>query len=151
MAVASTRDDPGSGSNVFRCVGSLTIARAGSTQRELEDAPDPLTIDLSGVEKIDTVGAWLIYRATRDRGAKVVGASEDVAGLLEQVADADHPVRVRPDERSGPMRTLDELGRNAAGCEATRPRRFASRRCHRLRCGYTDRYRSPRQPPCAVR
>ena len=39
--------------------------------------PDPLTIDLSGVERMDTVGAWLIYRAVRDRGAKVVGASRE--------------------------------------------------------------------------
>ena len=110
MAVASTSDDQGSGPTAFRCLGSLTIGRAGSTQRELDEAPDPLTIDLSGVEKIDTVGAWLIHRVVRDRGAKVIGASEDVAGLLKQVAEADHSVKVRPDERSGPTRTLDELG-----------------------------------------
>ena len=110
MGVAATSDDPGSGATAFRCVGSLTIARAGSTQREIDEAPDPLTIDLSGVEKIDTVGAWLIHRAIRDRGAKIVGASEDVTGLLAQVAEADHPVRVRPDERNAPTRTLDELG-----------------------------------------
>ena len=72
-----------------------------STQREIEAVPDPLTIDLSGVEKMDTVGAWLIYRTVRDRGAKVVGASPDVAGLLDQVAEADQPVQVRPEERPG--------------------------------------------------
>ena len=91
MGDQSTTAEPDSDANVYRCVGSITIARAGSTQRELEAVPDPLTIDLSGVEKMDTVGAWLIYRTVRDRGAKVVGASEDVAGLLEQVAEADQP------------------------------------------------------------
>ncbi len=110
MVVVSNSDNQGSSPSAFRCVGSLTIARAGSTLRELDQAPDPLTIDLSGVEKIDTVGAWLIHRTVRDRGAKVVGASADVTALLKQVADADHPVQIRPDERNAPMRTLDELG-----------------------------------------
>ena len=94
----------------YRVLGSLTISRAGSTQRELEALADPVTIDLSGVEKVDTVGAWLIYRTVRDRGAKVIGASKDVAGLLDQVAEADHPTQVRPEERPGPLRALDELG-----------------------------------------
>jgi phospholipid/cholesterol/gamma-HCH transport system permease protein len=110
MGEKSNTSEPAQDEGAIRCLGSLTIARAASTQRELEAAPDPLTIDLSGVEKMDTVGAWLIYRTVRDRGARVVGASDDVKGLLEQVAEADSPARIRPDERSGPMRTLDELG-----------------------------------------
>jgi phospholipid/cholesterol/gamma-HCH transport system permease protein len=110
MGVAPTTSDPPDGGDAFSCVGSLTIARAASTQRELDAAPDPLTIDLSRVEKMDTVGAWVIYRAVRDRGAKVVGANKNVTGLLDQVAEADRPARIRPDERSAPLRTLDELG-----------------------------------------
>jgi phospholipid/cholesterol/gamma-HCH transport system permease protein len=92
---------------VFAPSGALTIARAGSTQRELEAAPDPLTIDLSGVERIDTVGAWLIHRTVRDRGARVIGASGDVANLLEQVAEAD-----RGDNSNVPAKTgwVAELG-----------------------------------------
>ncbi|MBA3666987.1 MAG: MlaE family lipid ABC transporter permease subunit [Sphingomonas sp.] len=110
MGAATTSTESGTDRDAFRCVGSLTIARVGSIQRQLAEAPDPLTIDLSGVEKIDTVGAWLIHRTVRDRGAKVVGASKDVQGLLEQVAEADHPARIRPEERTGPTKTLDELG-----------------------------------------
>ena len=64
--------------NVFRIRGSLTITRAASIQREIDAQPDPLIIDLSGVERMDTVGAWLVYRTVRDRGAKVVGASPAV-------------------------------------------------------------------------
>ncbi len=110
MGDQSNNADPQSDANIYRCVGSITIARAGSTQREIEAVPDPVTIDLSGVEKMDTVGAWLIYRTVRDRGAKVVGASSDVAGLLDQVAEADHPVKVRPEEPPGPLRLLNEVG-----------------------------------------
>jgi len=110
MGAPPTTSEPHSDANIYRCVGSITIARAGSTQRELEAVPDPLTIDLSGVEKMDTVGAWLIYRTVRDRGATVINVSRDVCGLLDQVADFDTPVQIRPEERPGALRILDELG-----------------------------------------
>jgi phospholipid/cholesterol/gamma-HCH transport system permease protein len=110
MAGHSTTSDPAAEAQPYCVLGSLTISRAATTQREIEALPDPITIDLSGVDKVDTVGAWLIYRTVRDRGAKVLGASEDVAGLLDQVAEADHPTQVRPEERPGALRILDELG-----------------------------------------
>ena len=110
MGDTTTSTVTGPAKEAYRCVGSLTIGRAASTQRELDAAPDPLTIDLSGVEKIDTVGAWLIHRTVRDRNAKVVGASKQVQGLLDQVAEADHPTKVHPEQRAGPLKTLDELG-----------------------------------------
>jgi phospholipid/cholesterol/gamma-HCH transport system permease protein len=119
MGAQPTTAEPQPDANIYRCVGSITIARAGSTQREIEAVPDPVTIDLSGVEKMDTVGAWLIYRTVRDRGAKVVGASEDVAGLLDQVAEADHPIQVRPDEAPGALRMLNELGEWVADAGST--------------------------------
>ena len=92
---------------MFAPSGALTISRAGSTQREIDAFPDPLTIDLANVERIDTVGAWLIHRTVRDRGAQVTGASRDVGKLLEQVADADRAVDTkRPKKESA----LGELG-----------------------------------------
>ena len=95
---------------VCRITGPLTISRTGSTQRELDEMADPLIIDLSGVTRIDTVGAWLMYRAVRDRGAKLIGGSEDVGRLIEQVGHDDKPAKVRPDLRPGWQRTLEELG-----------------------------------------
>ncbi|HXG80415.1 MAG TPA: MlaE family lipid ABC transporter permease subunit [Sphingomicrobium sp.] len=110
MAAPSTTAEATTGQQVYRCVGSITIARAASTQREIDAMPDPLTLDLSGVQKMDTVGAWVIYRTVRDRGAKVVGASPDVEALLKQVEEADRPVQVRPEEPSSALRVLRELG-----------------------------------------
>ncbi|MEO7503679.1 MAG: MlaE family lipid ABC transporter permease subunit [Sphingomicrobium sp.] len=104
------RDDQGGGDNVYRVVGALTITRAASTQREIDAMDDPLTIDLSEVERIDTVGAWLVHRAVRDRHAEVTGETTQSRQLLEQVAEADRPVRVRPDQRAAPLRALEELG-----------------------------------------
>ena len=94
----------------YSCVGTLTILRAATTEREIAAMADGMTIDLSGVAKMDTVGAWLIYRAVRDRGAKVTGESKEVRGLLDQVAEADRPVRVIPDKRGGMGGAVEELG-----------------------------------------
>ena len=94
----------------FHIGGALTITRAAGLQRDLDQAPDPLVIDLSGVDRIDTVGAWLVYRAHRDRGAKVVGASPEVSALIDQLVEFDKPAQVHPDERSGAIRVLSEIG-----------------------------------------
>ena len=67
MGDQSATERPTEGGETLRCVGSLTIARTASTQREIDATSDPLTIDLSGVEKMDTVGAWLIYSSPLGR------------------------------------------------------------------------------------
>jgi phospholipid/cholesterol/gamma-HCH transport system permease protein len=96
--------------NVLHIRGSLTITRAGTTEREIEATPDPLVIDISGVERLDTVGAWILYRTIRDRGAKLSGAKPDAQNLIDQVAEFDKPVQVVPESRPGFLRVLDELG-----------------------------------------
>ena len=105
--------------HVFAPSGALTINRAGSTERELSAIPDPLTIDLSQVERIDTVGAWLVHRSVRDRGAEVTGATSDVAKLLEQVAEADHGVDTKRPKKLGAVAELGgwtiEFGRTFTG------------------------------------
>ncbi|MCJ8190875.1 MlaE family lipid ABC transporter permease subunit [Sphingomicrobium aestuariivivum] len=90
--------------------GALTIARVGGLERDIAAAPDPLVIDLSGVESMDTVGAWLLYRTAKHRKAELVGASPEQRELLKQVAEADHEMQVRPDTPPGPLAFLEELG-----------------------------------------
>src|ERR671933_2730621 len=94
--------------SVYRVAGALTITRAATTQREIDALPDPLTIDLSEIERMDTVGAWIVYRTMRDRHAKVIGASRDEVSLLKQVGDFDEPVQVHPEQRPGFFRVLTE-------------------------------------------
>ena len=81
MGVEEARHVAGDG-HVYECVGTLTITRAASTQREIDDVPDPLVIDLAKVDKMDTVGAWVVHRAVRDRHAKVRGASKQAAAAI---------------------------------------------------------------------
>src|SRR6478609_7259689 len=96
--------------SLYRVAGALTITRAATTQREIDALPDPVTIDLSEINRMDTVGAWIVYRTVRDRGAKVIGASGDEVSLLKQVADFDAPTQVHPEARRGFLHTISELG-----------------------------------------
>jgi phospholipid/cholesterol/gamma-HCH transport system permease protein len=96
--------------SVYRVAGPLTITRAATTQREIDALPDPLTIDLSEINRMDTVGAWIVYRTVRDRGAKVIGASRDEVSLLKQVREFDAPAKVHPEQAASFLRVLGELG-----------------------------------------
>ena len=104
---------------MYRVAGALTITRAATTQREIAALPDPLTIDLSEIQRMDTVGAWLVYRTVRDRHAKVIGASRDETSLLQQVAEFDKPVRVYPEQKASFLRVLAELGEYVAEAGTT--------------------------------
>jgi phospholipid/cholesterol/gamma-HCH transport system permease protein len=96
--------------SVYRVAGALTITRAATTQREIDALPDPLTIDLSKIERMDTVGAWIVYRTVRDRKAKVIGASRDEVSLLKQVEEFDAPAQVHAEDRGGLLGMLSEIG-----------------------------------------
>src|SRR3569623_1935424 len=101
MAEVTEQDSDQRHGSVYRVAGALTITRAATTQRESDALPDPITINLSDIDRMDTVGAWIVYRTVRDRGAKVIGASRDEVSLLKQVGEFDVPTRVVPEQPGG--------------------------------------------------
>ncbi|WP_380872826.1 sulfate transporter [Sphingomonas sp. DBB INV C78] len=102
-------DDQG----VLRFSGELTLPRLRDLPDRLDTLADPpARIDLSGVGRIDTVGAWLVHKLARDSGAQLEGASKDAALLIDQVAQADQPVQVRPDYVFPLARVLAQIGRS---------------------------------------
>jgi phospholipid/cholesterol/gamma-HCH transport system permease protein len=110
-SVATFSEETQGDSHVIRFSGNLTLARMGRLPeriREIDGAN--LVLDLSDVGRMDTVGAWLIYKLTRDRGAEVTGANEEQAKLIEQVGAADVPVKVRPDNANPFQRVLGQMG-----------------------------------------
>ncbi|GAA3904137.1 MlaE family lipid ABC transporter permease subunit [Sphingomonas limnosediminicola] len=114
MAEPSEKQADEPNGSVYKVAGALTITRAATTQREIDALSDPITIDLSEINRMDTVGAWIVYRTVRDRGAKVIGASHDEVSLLKQVSEFDHPAKVRPEERASFVRVLSEIGQAIA-------------------------------------
>jgi phospholipid/cholesterol/gamma-HCH transport system permease protein len=99
----------------LRFTGRLTLARIGNLPERLEDVrAERLVADLSQVERMDTVGAWLIHRLVRDQGAEVAGADEDQRLLLQQVAGSDKRVKMRPDRTPPLYRVLGQVGESTS-------------------------------------
>jgi phospholipid/cholesterol/gamma-HCH transport system permease protein len=97
--------------DTLRFSGALTLARIGDLPARLEAlGQPPKKIDLTPIERMDTVGAWLIHRLARDHDISVEGANEEEAHLLEQVAAADKPLKIRPDTRGPLTRVLEQIG-----------------------------------------
>jgi len=116
--VAELTEDAGARRAAFS--GALTLQHIGGVSRRLDALPgDGWTLDVSGVERMDTVGAWLLHRMERDRGARVVGADKDAVRLLRQVSEADQAGVVRNRPRAGGARYLDEIGAAVANTGQT--------------------------------
>lgn len=101
----------GEGGRQLAFTGSLSIAQIGGLSRRLRDASDDIAVlDISGIDHLDTVGAWLLVRTSRDSGAEIVGCDDDARQLIEEVRRADEPVVL--DREHGPpfRKMLDEVG-----------------------------------------
>ena len=91
--------------------GSLSLAKLGDFPNRLRDFDGKVDrLDMSKVEKIDTVGAWLIYRFAAEHKARVEGLSAAARHLLDQVSAADQQVSMRPDPGGPLVRVLGEIG-----------------------------------------
>lgn len=96
---------------VLRFSGSLTLLRVRKLSEQLNEiTAEGLTVDLTEVEKMDTVGAWLIHKLERDRGATITGATEEQQLLIDHVAAADQPVKIKRDYESPLQRVLGQMG-----------------------------------------
>jgi phospholipid/cholesterol/gamma-HCH transport system permease protein len=85
------------GTSTLRLRGALTIVNIGDLGRRLRNYPAPVaTVDLSEVDHVDTVGAWLVYRTARDKEAQIVGANSKTLQLIATVAGADEEPMVDP-------------------------------------------------------
>ena len=102
------RDRQDGGTLAFR--GSLTLARIGDLPDRLDAEGDVATLDLAEIDRIDTVGAWLVHRYARIHDARITGLDEDGAHLLKQVEAADQPVQMRPEHVNPLVRVLAEVG-----------------------------------------
>ena len=91
--------------------GDLTISSIRDLPKRLDAVGEKrLLVDLSQVSRMDTVGAWLVHRLVRGRDAEIVGANEHFEVLLQQVAQADQMVKVRPDRTPPLYRVLGQIG-----------------------------------------
>jgi phospholipid/cholesterol/gamma-HCH transport system permease protein len=110
-SVARYTESVEDGRRVLRFQGDLTLPRLGVLPTRLDRLKGRgFVLDISGVERMDTIGAWLIHRTARQRDGEIVGAKNGTASLLRQVEQADQPVKVRPDPPPALQRVLTQLG-----------------------------------------
>ena len=100
-----------SGGDVVRFTGSLSLARIGDLPERLRGYDGQVAVvDLSGIDRIDTIGAWIVHRFAAQHGARIEGLNKDSEHLLHQVEAADQPVAMRPPQDSGLTRVVGEIG-----------------------------------------
>jgi phospholipid/cholesterol/gamma-HCH transport system permease protein len=93
----STESDTGGGATLtFK--GPLLVSTVGLIERRIRALDEPLArVDLSKVSAIDTVGAWLTWRLSRDCGAEITGASEEAQRLIEAVSKSSSDAAIHPE------------------------------------------------------
>jgi phospholipid/cholesterol/gamma-HCH transport system permease protein len=110
-SVARFNEAEENGRRVLRFAGDLTLPRLGPLPQRLDRLKGRgFVLDISGVGRMDTIGAWLLHRTARERGGEIVGADPGAASLLRQVGEADKPIKVRPDPPPPVLRVMDQIG-----------------------------------------
>ncbi|KTW18186.1 ABC transporter permease [Sphingomonas sanguinis] len=109
-AKADYQHDAGDG-GALRFSGSLSLATLGDLPERLDREEGKVRrIDLSQVDRIDTVGAWLIHRFAARNDARIEGLDDDQQHLFSKVVEADQPVAMRPKPVSPFSRVAGEVG-----------------------------------------
>jgi phospholipid/cholesterol/gamma-HCH transport system permease protein len=108
----------------LRPTGSWTVVNA-ATLEQLSASIAPqlararsVTVNMSGVRELDTLGAWLIERLSRHlasggQRAHIVGAAEDYIDLIEELRQVNRRRNPDPTERNSIADRLEMLGRAA--------------------------------------
>lgn len=111
--------------------GDWVIGNAAILDPALESmtrgASKAVALDLSALQKLDTAGAWLLYRTTmrlREAGVTVDTAGErpEHRGLIDQVARSYHPCEIAPRRHNHLLEIVEHVGAVSVAVGA----RFAS-------------------------
>ena len=106
-----SQEDLPDGGGVIRFSGNLAIASIGDLDARLHALSGPVAqIDLGGIDRIDTVGAWLVYRTSKQHDADIINAGKDALQLIEAVSAVDETEPVAPVHVSSLNRFLSEVG-----------------------------------------
>lgn len=94
--------------------GDFTISRiAALAPPEGLAGGGPLTVDVAGIHRLDTSGAWVLHRLMKDAGdgSRLVGAGEDTKRLIDAAAANDCPPAELPPPPGAIARRLEQIGR----------------------------------------
>lgn len=110
--------------SLIRCSGDWTSATAQSLERELADLALPgseaaaIRVDLDGISRLDTVGAWLLTNFRHrlgDARVEFAGGTEQHRRLLDRIADTPLEQVEPPRHPNFLVMPFDQLGRAIIG------------------------------------
>jgi phospholipid/cholesterol/gamma-HCH transport system permease protein len=117
---ADLAEDARDGGSVLRLSGSMAISCLRDLPNRLDAVQGPVqAIDLSGVDHMDTIGAWTVHRTARRLGCEVTGANDDAARLIATVGELDEPVSIRPDHVHPLRRVVGQIGEAVTAAGST--------------------------------
>jgi phospholipid/cholesterol/gamma-HCH transport system permease protein len=94
----------------LRFSGNLALADLGTLPERLDAVQGARTIDLSGIDRIDTVGAWVVHRYAAKHDLAIEGLSDDGRHLLQQVQHSDTPMSPPRTPLPSFLRVVSEIG-----------------------------------------
>ncbi|MDA0260748.1 MAG: ABC transporter permease [Proteobacteria bacterium] len=93
-----------------------SVAPLDARLRALKPATSAaILVDLAGLEHLDTIGAWLLYRTVRDLSAagftvEIRNASADHSLLIDEVSANDKPCEIEPPQGSPVLNVIRHVG-----------------------------------------
>jgi phospholipid/cholesterol/gamma-HCH transport system permease protein len=103
------RDDANGRTLAF--TGTLSLAHLGDIPKQVDAIDGAVArIDLTDIDHIDTIGAWIVHRLATRTQAQIVGAGQDAERLLDVVGRNDKPLEMRPVTFHPVIRVLDQVG-----------------------------------------
>jgi phospholipid/cholesterol/gamma-HCH transport system permease protein len=121
MAAGWLKVEAGEAEGLLLQVGGIwdarNVTRLDPQLRGLGPAAN-VTLDLSQLERLDTAGAWLLFRTLkeyRNRGgrAEVTGLTTSIEAMLEQVAANDIPAEIEPPRPNALRAVVEHVGAGA--------------------------------------
>ena len=99
------------GRQIIRLSGKCAIATLGEVDNRLRDISGPVAqIDISAVDHMDTVGAWLVHRTAKEHSAEITGSANDAGRLIDAIRGVDQTDVVPKPHISSLNRFLAEIG-----------------------------------------
>jgi phospholipid/cholesterol/gamma-HCH transport system permease protein len=98
------------GRDILRCSGRWTLGRLGDIPERIDAAGPVAVIDLGAVDRIDTVGAWIIARTADRQNAEIVGASPETLNLIDAVGGDQDAMMIRNAPPSPLVRIVEQVG-----------------------------------------
>lgn len=104
----------------LRAVGSWTVRTVGGLEPSIDQAianiSEATVIDLSGIEHIDTAGAWLLTRLQRGLNEKqsdvsIEGASDNAQRLLDALNPTEREIPAPPPQIGAAQELVEAVGR----------------------------------------